>query len=321
MMSKVCFSVFINLSKNIFNNEKITVSVILKIKIIFISKNFRLKKLLKTDPNRKKASKSSSLDSSNNGDSSHFREKQSNKPSQTDESTKNDYTKHQNNEEENKSFHDKNKNGFLSSAKPTLNQNFINEEEYKNRDNRKNTSKAPNTTINTNNTTNNNNTNKNSSNNNLINVNTNINNKTFSNVTNLSAAGNSNSNSHLNGKAAKNTTNVNFKYDPTTNQIKDVNVKVDMDAETAYKLCQDNKKYLPTTQQVISGAKISANFVQNSGVLNEIGNAGSSGAATQAKKKTGVDPLSSLFGSSLSKGTSGSDKNPAVNADSKKGKF
>lgn len=119
-------------------------------------------------------------------------------------------------------------------------------------------------------------------------------------------------------------TNVNFKYDPMTNQVKDVNVKVDMDAETAYKLYQDNKKYLPTTQQVISGAKATGNFVQNSGILNEIGNSQNQvNAASQPKKKTGgADPLSSFFGNSFGKSSNAaSEQKPNTNADSKKGKF
>ena len=294
--------------------------------------------MLKTDPNQKKARKRSSVDSTNDGDSRHFpNQKHSSKPSlNTEDSTsrrnQTNALKKQNYEEENKIFNDK--NGYATASAKSSNKNNINEEEYKNRDIRSNTNNilkdsksSTNANANNTNTTFNNNNTTNTSNNNLINVNTNINNKTYANDVKLSAAGNANNNNPLNNsnEVAKNTTNVNFKYDPTTNEIKDVTVKVDMDAETAYKLYQDNKKYLPTTQQVISGAKTSANFVQNSGVLNEIGNANNSGATAQPKKKAGADPLSSFFGSAFSKGPSGSDKGAGAssssNTNSKKGMF
>ncbi len=130
-------------------------------------------------------------------------------------------------------------------------------------------------------------------NNNLIKGNTNINNR------NLTDSNTSN----------KNMANVNLKYDPMTNQIKDLNVNVNMDAETAYKLYQENKQYLPSQQQVISGAKITGNMVQNSGILNEIGNkinnTNSTAPSQQPKKKAGGDPLSnnlaSFFGSGVDK--------------------
>lgn len=291
--------------------------------------------MLKTDVNQKKARKRSSIDSSNDRDIGYLHQKHSNKPSShtEDSSNRREFTKpnkSQNYEEEHKSLNDK--NGFNATPCKSTNQNIIYEEEYKNRDTRMNTtnpnpsnSKASNTNS-TGSFLNNPTTNKDPSNNNLINVNTNINNKTYANDVKLSTAGNANNNNPLNtnnNEIAKNTTNLNFKYDPITNQVKDVNVKVDMDAETAYKLYQDNKKYLPSTQQVISGAKTTGNFIQNSGILNEIGSANNTSSTSQPKKKVGGDPLSSFFGSAFSKSGGGSDKSAGTssNTNNKKGMF
>jgi len=62
----------------------------------------------------------------------------------------------------------------------------------------------------------------------------------------------------------KDTGNISIKLDPT-GDIKDAKLKVDLDAETAWNFYQNNKKYLPSTQQVISGAKATANFVEKTG--------------------------------------------------------
>ncbi len=294
--------------------------------------------MLKSENQKKKRKRSSGDNSTNDdGDCGNFNhQKHSNKPSSHTEdftSRKDEAktTKLHNYEEEHKSFNDKN-GGYAASAKQS-NPNFLYEEEHKNRVTPVNvpntnfakdpkTSNSPYfnyTNINSNSNSNNNNSN------NLINVNTNINNKNYANDVKLTgASGNVNSNNPLNStnnrsnEVTKNTTNINFKYDPTTNQVQDVNVKVDMDAETAYKLYQDNKKYLPTTQQVISGAKTSANFVQNSGVLNEVA---STNNAQQPKKKTGAaaDPLSNFFGNAVfgsKSASSASDKNAGAAAGS-----
>ena len=58
--------------------------------------------------------------------------------------------------------------------------------------------------------------------------------------------------------------NISIKLDPT-GDIKDAKLKVDLDAETAWNFFQNNKKYLPTTQQVVSGAKATASFVEKTG--------------------------------------------------------
>jgi hypothetical protein len=127
---------------------------------------------------------------------------------------------------------------------------------------------------------------------NLMNINTNMNLNNNNTNTRVTSGGN---NPLDNSNPNKNATNVNFKYDPMSGQVKDVDIKVNMDKETAQQLYQDNKKYLPTQQQVISGAKTTGNFVKESGVIDEVGNAVSANAAKPAKKKGG-DPLSNFFG-------------------------
>jgi len=63
------------------------------------------------------------------------------------------------------------------------------------------------------------------------------------------------------------------------------NIKVDanLTAQDVKTLYSENKQYLPSKEQVISGAKATGNAIQNSGVLDE-------------PKKDKKDPLTSLFG-------------------------
>jgi hypothetical protein len=127
--------------------------------------------------------------------------------------------------------------------------------------------------------------------------------------------------------------NVSLKYDPNTNQISDV--KVDMDAETAFKLYQNNKQYLPTGQQMLSAGKATANFVEKSGMMNDGYEVvddvpdrsrsnmvtGSKATQQQTKPKSAWDPLTSLFGMGAKKETKPS---PGVSVDknsTKKGQF
>ena len=81
---------------------------------------------------------------------------------------------------------------------------------------------------------------------------------------------------------------VNFKFDPSTNQVKDINVKANIDAETAKKFYENNKEHLPTGAQVLSGLKTVGNFFGK--VASDMTK--DSGNSNQPKK----DPLSSLFG-------------------------
>lgn len=90
---------------------------------------------------------------------------------------------------------------------------------------------------------------------------------------------------------------VSIKFDESGN-VKDV--KVDMDAETAFKFYQNNKQYLPTGQQILSAGKATANFVEKSGVLEGDQEGDNKGVVTGNKappKKNIFDPLTSLFGS------------------------
>ena len=75
--------------------------------------------------------------------------------------------------------------------------------------------------------------------------------------------------------------NVSLKFDPKSNQIKDVNIQANMDYDTAKKLYDQNKQYLPSQQQMLSGAKAAYKF----------GN-----KYAEEEKKKGNDPLSNLFG-------------------------
>lgn len=93
---------------------------------------------------------------------------------------------------------------------------------------------------------------------------------------------------------------VNFKFDPSTNQVKDINVKANIDAETAKKIYENNKEYLPTGAQVRSGLKAVGNFFGQ--VASNM--AKDSGNSDQPKK----DPLSSLFGTGAKKSDGGSGK-------------
>jgi hypothetical protein len=75
-------------------------------------------------------------------------------------------------------------------------------------------------------------------------------------------------------------------------------VNVNMDAETAYRLYQENKKYLPTGQQVLAGAKASANFASKAAdTLTKEDSSLVTGNKPQVKQ-TKNDPLTSLFGAS-----------------------
>jgi hypothetical protein len=88
---------------------------------------------------------------------------------------------------------------------------------------------------------------------------------------------------------------ITFKMDPNSSDLKDMKVNVNMDADTAYRLYQENKKYLPTTQQVISGVKTTASFAEKT--ANSM-NKEDPGLVTGNKPqtKTNKDPLTSLFG-------------------------
>lgn len=99
-------------------------------------------------------------------------------------------------------------------------------------------------------------------------------------------------NSNLNQKEKPDGT-ISLKFDATTNEIKDVNVNMSVDQ--AYQFYQNNKQYLPTGQQVLSGVKSTANFVEKTGVLNESQEGGNIVTGNKPQKKS-FDPLTNLFG-------------------------
>lgn len=89
---------------------------------------------------------------------------------------------------------------------------------------------------------------------------------------------------------------ISIKMDPNSSDLKDMKVNINMDAETAYKLYQNNKQHLPTGQQMLNGVKATANFVEkNSGVIQGSEAPIVTGVKPQPKKNL-FDPLSNLFG-------------------------
>lgn len=64
-----------------------------------------------------------------------------------------------------------------------------------------------------------------------------------------------------------NQSNVQVSIDPLTGQVKDMNVDVKMNYDDMKRLYQENKQYLPSKEQVVSGASATASAVKKSGVL------------------------------------------------------
>ena len=93
---------------------------------------------------------------------------------------------------------------------------------------------------------------------------------------------------------------VNFKFDPTTNQVKDVKLSGEIDYKTAKAIYDNNKQYLPTGAQMLAGAKSAYSFTSK---IAEEANKDGSG---QPKKNN--DPLSSLFGTGPKKGGNSGNK-------------
>ena len=83
--------------------------------------------------------------------------------------------------------------------------------------------------------------------------------------------------------------NVSLKIDPKEGNITGVNVQGNIDPEDAYNFYQKNKQYLPSGQQMLSGAMKGANFV------NQVNNNNNTNT-TENKNKTNRNPLSNLFG-------------------------
>ena len=66
-----------------------------------------------------------------------------------------------------------------------------------------------------------------------------------------------------------NKNNIGLNIDPLSGEVKDVNVNMKVSGDDAKKFYDNNKQYLPSQEQVISGAKSGANSLKNSGVLDE----------------------------------------------------
>lgn len=174
-------------------------------------------------------------------------------------------------------------------------------------------------------------------NNNFINVNTPVTSKSSNNSTTTipNQSANEVYNSEKSEKTNKDTGsgNISIKFDPA-GDIKDAKLKVDMDAETAWNFYQNNKKYLPTTQQVISGAKATANFVEKTGnKLNEYDSNSTQVSQNeketlvtgnknpQSKKQTDPLTMANLFGLKSNNSQNAANKSTASEKPAKKGFF
>ena len=81
--------------------------------------------------------------------------------------------------------------------------------------------------------------------------------------------------------------NVSLKIDPKEGNISGVNVQGNIDPKDAYNFYQKNKQYMPSGQQMLSGAQKAGNFMSQMNANN-----------TENKpKKANVNTLASLFGS------------------------
>ena len=80
--------------------------------------------------------------------------------------------------------------------------------------------------------------------------------------------------------------NVSLKIDPKEGNITGINVQGNIDPKDAYNFYQKNKQYMPSGQQMLSGAQKTANF------MNQVNN----NAGTADNKKKNTNPLASLFG-------------------------
>ena len=86
----------------------------------------------------------------------------------------------------------------------------------------------------------------------------------------------------------KNDLNVSLKIDPKEGNITGINVQGNIDPKDAYNFYQKNKQYMPSGQQMLSGAQQTANF------LNQVNN---NNAGDNKSKKANSSTLANLFGS------------------------
>ncbi len=84
--------------------------------------------------------------------------------------------------------------------------------------------------------------------------------------------------------------NVSLKIDPKEGNITGINVQGNIDPKDAYNFYQKNKQYMPSGQQMLSGAQKTANFI------NQVNNNNNNNAADNKNKKSNVSTLANLFG-------------------------
>ena len=88
--------------------------------------------------------------------------------------------------------------------------------------------------------------------------------------------------------------NINLKIDPKDGNITGVNVQGNIDPKDAYNFYQKNKQYMPSGQQMLSGAQKVGNFLSQ---LNNSGNSNNNSGDNKQTKKANSSTLANLFGS------------------------
>ena len=88
--------------------------------------------------------------------------------------------------------------------------------------------------------------------------------------------------------------NINLKIDPKDGNITGVNIQGNIDPKDAYNFYQKNKQYMPSGQQMLSGAQKVGNFLSQ---LNNSGNSNNNTGDNKQTKKANSSTLANLFGS------------------------
>ena len=88
--------------------------------------------------------------------------------------------------------------------------------------------------------------------------------------------------------------NLNLKIDPKDGNITGVNIQGNIDPKDAYNFYQKNKQYMPSGQQMLSGAQKVGNFLSQ---LNNSGNSNNNTGDNKQTKKANSSTLANLFGS------------------------
>ena len=83
-----------------------------------------------------------------------------------------------------------------------------------------------------------------------------------------------------------------MKIDPKEGSITGINVQGNIDPKDAYNFYQKNKQYMPSGQQMLSGAQKAGNF------MNQMNNNNNNNTTDNKAKKTNVNTLANLFGPS-----------------------